>query len=212
MLLALHCFSRSPYRTIGIDTALEQLDAENRASALAYLGSGRDPFDVVLIDNRLEPVPPDWTRQDTVAAVTEFACDLAGVAADLAPREAPTIAISGMEFSYPSGQAIFRDLDLTLAPGTAYRLIGRNGAGKTTALKSILGLTGYQGSLRVLGRDPASERDALMRKIYLYGVSLVAALILLFQLAQVIYRLLLLLMGDASAPLLSVWQTLQLVM
>jgi hypothetical protein len=51
--------------------------------------------------------------------------------------------------------------------------------------------------------EGAAERDALPRKIYLYGVSLVAALILLFQLAQVIYRLLLLLMGDASAPLFS---------
>jgi hypothetical protein len=51
--------------------------------------------------------------------------------------------------------------------------------------------------------EGAAERDALPRKLYLYGVSLVAALILLFQLAQVIYRLLLLVMGDASASLLS---------
>jgi ABC-2 type transport system ATP-binding protein len=49
--------------------------------------------------------------------------------------------------------------------GRIVGLIGRNGAGKTTALKSILGLTGYQGSLRVLGRDPATERDALMRDV-----------------------------------------------
>jgi hypothetical protein len=49
----------------------------------------------------------------------------------------------------------------------------------------------------------AAERNALMRKIYLYGVALIGALILLFQLAQVIYRLLLMLMGDASAPLFS---------
>lgn len=49
----------------------------------------------------------------------------------------------------------------------------------------------------------ATERDALPRKLYLYGVSLVAALILLFQLAQVIYRLLLVLMGDPNASLFS---------
>src|SRR5256712_712759 len=43
--------------------------------------------------------------------------------------------------------------------------IGPNGAGKTTALNAILGLTPYQGELRVLGRDPWSERDRLMRDV-----------------------------------------------
>ena len=41
-------------------------------------------------------------------------------------------------------------------------LIGPNGAGKTTALNAILGLTPYQGELKVLGRDPWTERDQLM--------------------------------------------------
>jgi hypothetical protein len=48
-----------------------------------------------------------------------------------------------------------------------------------------------------------AERDALMRKIYLYGIALIGALIILFQLAQVIYKLLLALMGDVTASLLS---------
>jgi hypothetical protein len=49
----------------------------------------------------------------------------------------------------------------------------------------------------------SAERDALMRKIYLYGVALIGALIILFQLAQVIYKLLLALMGDVTGSLLS---------
>ena len=44
-------------------------------------------------------------------------------------------------------------------------LIGPNGAGKTTALNAILGLIPYQGELKVLGRDPWSERDQLMRDV-----------------------------------------------
>ena len=43
--------------------------------------------------------------------------------------------------------------------------MGPNGAGKTTALNAILGLTAYQGELRVLGRDPWVERDRLMRDV-----------------------------------------------
>ena len=47
--------------------------------------------------------------------------------------------------------------------GRILGLIGPNGAGKTTALNAILGLTPYQGELKVLGRDPWTERDQLMR-------------------------------------------------
>jgi ABC-2 type transport system ATP-binding protein len=56
-------------------------------------------------------------------------------------------------------------VDLRVEEGRILGLIGPNGAGKTTALKAILGLTSYQGELRVLGRDPWSERDQLMRDV-----------------------------------------------
>jgi ABC-2 type transport system ATP-binding protein len=56
-------------------------------------------------------------------------------------------------------------VDLRLEEGRILGLIGPNGAGKTTALNAILGLTPYQGELRVLGRDPWKERDRLMRDV-----------------------------------------------
>jgi ABC-2 type transport system ATP-binding protein len=56
-------------------------------------------------------------------------------------------------------------LDLRVEEGRILGLIGPNGAGKTTALNAILGLTPYQGELRVLGRDPWTERDRLMRDV-----------------------------------------------
>jgi ABC-2 type transport system ATP-binding protein len=52
-----------------------------------------------------------------------------------------------------------------IAPGRILGLIGPNGAGKTTALKAILGLIPFEGDLKVLGRDPRSERDALMNDV-----------------------------------------------
>jgi ABC-2 type transport system ATP-binding protein len=56
-------------------------------------------------------------------------------------------------------------VDLRVEEGRILGLIGPNGAGKTTALNAILGLTPYQGELRVLGRDPWTERDRLMRDV-----------------------------------------------
>jgi ABC-2 type transport system ATP-binding protein len=56
-------------------------------------------------------------------------------------------------------------VDLRVEEGRILGIIGPNGAGKTTALNAILGLTAYEGELRVLGRNPWSERDQLMRDV-----------------------------------------------
>src|SRR3982075_4082961 len=56
-------------------------------------------------------------------------------------------------------------VNLRVDEGRILGLIGPNGAGKSTALNAVLGLTPYQGELRVLGRDPWIERDQLMRDV-----------------------------------------------
>jgi ABC-2 type transport system ATP-binding protein len=56
-------------------------------------------------------------------------------------------------------------VNLRVDEGRILGLIGPNGAGKSTALNAILGLTEYQGELRVLGRDPWLEREQLKRDI-----------------------------------------------
>src|SRR5881398_3457675 len=57
------------------------------------------------------------------------------------------------------------NVDLHVEEGRILGLIGPNGAGKTTALNAILGLTSYEGKLKVLGRDPWSAREQLMRDV-----------------------------------------------
>jgi ABC-2 type transport system ATP-binding protein len=56
-------------------------------------------------------------------------------------------------------------IDLHVEQGRILGMIGPNGAGKTTALNAILGLTSYDGELKILGRDPWTERDQLMRDV-----------------------------------------------
>jgi len=75
-----------------------------------------------------------------------------------------TIEARGLRKSY--GATIALDgIDLNVEEGRILGLIGPNGAGKTTALNAILGIAPYQGELRVLGRDPWTERDRLMNDV-----------------------------------------------
>jgi ABC-2 type transport system ATP-binding protein len=74
------------------------------------------------------------------------------------------IEARGLRKAYGSTLAL-DGVDIRVAEGRIFGLIGPNGAGKSTALNAILGLTSYQGELRVLGRDPWTERDQLMRDV-----------------------------------------------
>ena len=74
------------------------------------------------------------------------------------------IEARGLTRAYGKHVAV-KGIDLTVERGRIVGLIGPNGAGKTTALKAMLGLTPFQGNLKVLGRDPWSERDLLMQDV-----------------------------------------------
>ncbi len=56
-------------------------------------------------------------------------------------------------------------IDFVIPAGRIVGLIGPNGSGKTTTLKAALGLISYEGELSVLGKDPRTERDALMQDV-----------------------------------------------
>jgi ABC-2 type transport system ATP-binding protein len=74
------------------------------------------------------------------------------------------IEAHGLSKSYQATRAL-DGISFNVESGRIVGLIGPNGAGKTTALKAIIGLTAFDGQLRVLGRDPRSERDVLMRDV-----------------------------------------------
>jgi ABC-2 type transport system ATP-binding protein len=76
----------------------------------------------------------------------------------------PVIEARGLRKSYGTTIAL-DNVNLRLEEGRILGLIGPNGAGKSTALNAILGLTQYQGELKVLGRNPWTERDQLMRDV-----------------------------------------------
>ncbi|MFJ5230308.1 ABC transporter ATP-binding protein [Kitasatospora sp. NPDC088391] len=85
-------------------------------------------------------------------------------------RSRPAVEARGLHRRYgPSGAAGFeavRGLDLTVARGELFALLGTNGAGKTSTLEVLEGLAApTAGEVRVLGLDPARERAALRPRI-----------------------------------------------
>ncbi|MEM7079671.1 MAG: ABC transporter ATP-binding protein [Pseudomonadota bacterium] len=71
---------------------------------------------------------------------------------NLQKRFGDTAALDGFTMSVPAGRVV--------------GLIGPNGSGKTTALKSILGLATLDGGeLQVMGKDPLRQRAALMQDV-----------------------------------------------
>jgi ABC-2 type transport system ATP-binding protein len=74
------------------------------------------------------------------------------------------IEARGLSKVYGSTHAL-DDVSFAIEEGKIVGLIGPNGAGKTTALKAILGLTRFDGSLTVLGRDPYRQRHEIMQDV-----------------------------------------------
>ena len=75
-----------------------------------------------------------------------------------------TIEMRGVSKAFKQTKAL-DNVSFAAHPGRIVGLIGPNGAGKTTALRAILGLTNYQGELKVLALDPYTQRDRLMQEV-----------------------------------------------
>lgn len=76
----------------------------------------------------------------------------------------PVVSARGLRKHFGRTE-ILHGLDFDIPPGRIYGLVGHNGAGKTTTLNAILGLTSYEGTVRVLGEDPFARRAKLMENV-----------------------------------------------
>jgi ATP-binding cassette, subfamily B, multidrug efflux pump len=78
----------------------------------------------------------------------------------------PAIQLSHVEFGYTEGRPILHGVSLEVRRGEHVALVGRTGAGKTSALHLLAGLyRPWQGSVRVAGSDPASLGEAERRRV-----------------------------------------------
>ncbi|MGY1633316.1 ABC transporter ATP-binding protein [Geodermatophilus sp. SYSU D01186] len=64
----------------------------------------------------------------------------------------PLLQLSGVHASYGEAE-VLRGIDLQVGEGEVVVLLGANGAGKTTTLRSICGMVGTRGSVRLGGTE-----------------------------------------------------------
>jgi ABC-2 type transport system ATP-binding protein len=80
-------------------------------------------------------------------------------------ESAPAIEIKNLAYAYGKTDAV-HNLSLSVPRGRCYGLFGRNGAGKTTAMKCLLNLLRPQGgTVRIFGLDPAKAEVEVKRRL-----------------------------------------------
>ena len=81
------------------------------------------------------------------------------------PKDAFAIEMQAVDKSFRRNHVLNR-LTLQVKRGSTFALLGRNGAGKTTAIRLMLGLLRRDdGMIRVLGLNPAQEPLAIRRQV-----------------------------------------------
>lgn len=81
------------------------------------------------------------------------------------PQAAPAVACENLSVRYGRTSALDQ-VSFTVAPGQVYALLGRNGSGKTSLVRCLLGhQKPHLGRVELLGREAWSSRVELMREV-----------------------------------------------
>ncbi|WP_143807543.1 ATP-binding cassette domain-containing protein, partial [Oenococcus oeni] len=79
-------------------------------------------------------------------------------------KTASLLSVKAVNKNFGNRKVLF-DVSFNIKPGRIVGLIGPNGAGKTTIMKSIAGLTGYQGTIEIDGQKVSKTHTAPLKKV-----------------------------------------------
>lgn len=157
---------------------------------------------VLLFQRFFEPITTlgdDWQTVQSALSGIERIFEVLALPAEARPAPQPAggrhdaIAISELVFGYLPDRPVLRGVSLTVAASEHVALVGRTGAGKSSALHLVGGLYApWSGTVRVVGGDPRALTDAERRRV----VAVVPQVVQLFS-GSVRQNLTL---GDAAVP------------
>lgn len=77
------------------------------------------------------------------------------------------LAINNLAYTYPSGEVIFRNLNLEIKKGEFVILLGKNGSGKSTLVNLLMGLRHpLEGEISLLGLNPVSDHTEVLHQMF----------------------------------------------
>jgi ATP-binding cassette subfamily B protein len=166
---------------------------------------------LILLQRVFQPITAlgeEWqTVQGAMAGAERIFATLALAPEDAGPitmhpansGERPPIHLSDVVFGYAEGQPVLHRTSLVVNASEHVALVGRTGAGKTSALQLLAGLyVPWAGTVRIAGRDPALLEESERRKL----LGVVPQVVQLFS-GTVLENLTL---GDASVPEAAVFE------
>jgi len=87
-------------------------------------------------------------------------------ASDGVGAETSALMLNRVEFGYTEGRPVLHGISLAVQGGEHVALVGRTGAGKTSALHLLAGLyQPWRGSVRAAGHDPATLEESARRHV-----------------------------------------------
>lgn len=143
--LAIVCALAVSPTTLSIDCALEQLDEDHREMLLTWLLKSGASTQIACADNRAS----EWKSRTGVMVQIAKGMLLGQLLPQepvshigpmkLAPR-ASVLRVAGLQFGYGSQRRLLNQASFQFEPGSAFRLIGENGVGKSSLAKLLSGV------------------------------------------------------------------------
>ena len=130
---------------------------------------------VLLFQRFFEPITTlgdDWQTVQSALSGIERIVEVLALPAEARPLAQPVarahaaVALHNLVFGYLPAHPVLHGVSLTMRAGEHVALVGRTGAGKSSAVQLIGGLyTPWSGTVQVAGRDPRALTDAERRRV-----------------------------------------------